>query len=53
MSVKKKQFDLEKEVRDIHRSRVETENDIKSLTAQLQKHIDEDNQNTLYLKNDA
>ena len=51
-TTKKKQFDLEKDVKEMHRHRLELESDIKTLTAQLLKQNEEDYRNTMYLKNE-
>lgn len=52
LETKKKQFDLEKDVKDMHRHRLELENEIKSLASLLYKQSEEDYKNTMYLKSD-
>ena len=37
LETKKRQFDLEKDVRDMYKQRLELENDIRNLTTHLQK----------------
>ena len=42
LETKKRQFDLEKDVKDMHRVRLELENEIRTQTTMLQKQSQED-----------
>lgn len=42
LETKKRQFDLEKDVKDMHRLRFELENEIRTQTTMLQKQSQED-----------
>lgn len=42
LETKKRQFDLEKDVKDMHRLRLELENEIRTQTTMLQKQSQED-----------
>ena len=42
LETKKRQFDLEKDVKDMHRLRLELENEIRTQTTLLQKQSQED-----------
>ena len=53
LETKKRQFDLEKDVKDMHRLRLELENEIRTQTTMLHKQSQEDFSNTIYLKNDS
>ena len=50
--VKKKQFDLEKDGKDMQRARLELEADLRNLESQFQKQSEEAFKNGIFLKKD-